>query len=106
MSVTDSEDLLLIHVVLDENEIERDRELTVKSRLPWRWRASKTKRKGRRRENNDKKPEFLPLSRASSQLLDSSDTDETALRDSVFRTRDSSNADARPCSNPDRVRRR
>ena len=33
MTVIDSEDLLLIHVVLDEDEIERDRELTVKPRL-------------------------------------------------------------------------
>ena len=109
--------LLLVHAdglmtgiysedLLDEDEIERDRELTVKPRLPWRWRASKTKRKGRTRENNDEKPDFLPLSRASRQLLDSSDTDESALGDSVFRTRDSSNADARPCSNPDRVRGR
>ena len=33
IAVIDSEDLLFIRVVLDEEEIERDRELTVKPRL-------------------------------------------------------------------------
>ena len=45
MTVIDSEDLLLIPVVLDEDEIERDRELAVKPRLTWRWKVSKAKRK-------------------------------------------------------------
>ena len=106
MTVTDSEDPLLIHVVLDEDEIERDRQQTVQPRLTSRWRVSKAKRKRQRRESNDKKPDFLRSSRASHQLLDSSATDESALGDSVFRTRNLSNADTRPCSNPDRVCRR
>ena len=88
MTLTGSEDLLRrsSHPCcrLDEDEIERDRELTVKPRLTWRWKASKAKTGGQRKEGNNKKPHFLPLLRASRQLLDSLDADESALRDRYF----------------------
>ena len=106
--------LLLVHAdglmtgiysedLLDEDEIERDRELTVKPRLAWRWRASKAKRRGQRRESKDKKLDFLPSSRASVNCLIRQTLTNQPSTIRYFRTRDSSIADARPCSNPDRV---